>query len=129
MVLGAPRTQHLETRPLSLRSLPSIERLLQSEGGASLIDVFGRPLTVDALRNELAAARLLVPQGKHPAPAPQTSSAGTPPQPECPTRSQYFPCDQRYRRDPAYKPPSRTAEPGCLRGDAPRRGRLQYPGI
>jgi len=56
---------------LSLRSLPSIERLLQSEGGASLIDAFGRPLTVDALRNELAAARLLVREG-NPAPSTET---------------------------------------------------------
>src|SRR3972149_3410302 len=71
MVLGAPRTQHLETRPLTLPRLPSIERLLQSEGGASLIDAFGRPLTVDALRNELAAARLLVRKG-NPAPSTET---------------------------------------------------------
>ncbi|OGO71989.1 MAG: L-seryl-tRNA(Sec) selenium transferase [Chloroflexi bacterium RBG_19FT_COMBO_62_14] len=56
---------------MSLRSLPSIERLLQSEGGASLIDAFGRPLTVDALRNELAAARLLVRKG-NPAPSTET---------------------------------------------------------
>ena len=39
----------------SLRDLPSVEQLLQS--ATHLIDVFGRPLTLDALRLTLDEAR------------------------------------------------------------------------
>lgn len=56
----------METRPLSLRDLPSVDRLLQSEAGAALINAFGRPLTVEAIRTELAEARAQIQGGGAP---------------------------------------------------------------
>ena len=53
----------METRPLSLRDLPSVDRLLQSEAGEALIDSFGRPLTIEAIRTELAQARVQIQSG------------------------------------------------------------------
>ena len=44
----------------TLRSLPSVERLLQTRIAAELIARYGRPLTLDALREELAAIRARV---------------------------------------------------------------------
>jgi L-seryl-tRNA(Ser) seleniumtransferase len=41
----------------NLRTLPSIEQLLQTARAAQLIAVYGRPLTVDALRSTLAESR------------------------------------------------------------------------
>ncbi len=41
----------------TLRDLPSVERLLQTERAASLIADFGRPLTLNALRQALDALR------------------------------------------------------------------------
>ena len=41
----------------TLRSLPSVERLLQTRTAAELIARYGRPLTLDALREELADIR------------------------------------------------------------------------
>lgn len=51
-----------------LRALPSVDQLLQSGQAAEWIDTYGRPLTVDALREALAAARAGVQSG-HPVPA------------------------------------------------------------
>src|SRR5512146_1849016 len=39
------------------RNIPSVERLLQTRTAAELIARFGRPLTLDALRAELAEIR------------------------------------------------------------------------
>ncbi len=44
------------TRP-DLRSLPSVDKLLQTDQGRSLTAEFGRPLTVDAIRSTLADVR------------------------------------------------------------------------
>jgi len=41
----------------SLRDLPSVEALLQMDAAAHLVSLYGRALTVDALRAALAAAR------------------------------------------------------------------------
>jgi L-seryl-tRNA(Ser) seleniumtransferase len=41
----------------SLRSLPSIDLLLQSQAASELVAAFGRPLTLDALRIELEEVR------------------------------------------------------------------------
>src|SRR5512143_1322135 len=41
----------------TLRNLPSVERLLQTRTAAELIARYGRPLTLDALRGELADIR------------------------------------------------------------------------
>ncbi|MEP0807588.1 MAG: L-seryl-tRNA(Sec) selenium transferase [Chloroflexota bacterium] len=41
----------------SLRSLPSIEQLLQTKRAAHLLETYGRPLTLDALRQTLDDAR------------------------------------------------------------------------
>ena len=41
----------------SLRDLPSVEQLLHAERATRLIDAYGRPLTVDALRTTLDEAR------------------------------------------------------------------------
>ena len=48
---------------MSLRDLPSIERLLQSEAGAGLQTEFGHALALDALRLEVDRARAAVRQG------------------------------------------------------------------
>jgi len=41
----------------SLRDLPSVEQLLQTSTALSLIQEYGRPLTVDAIRTTLDALR------------------------------------------------------------------------
>ncbi len=41
-----------------LRDLPSVEQLLQTRAAAELIAAYGRPLTLDALRAELADVRI-----------------------------------------------------------------------
>lgn len=51
-----------------LRALPSVDQLLQYEQTAQWINTYGRPLTVDALREALAAARAGIQSGR-PAPA------------------------------------------------------------
>ena len=48
---------------MTLRDLPSIERLLQSDGGTGLQAEFGRTLAVEALRLEVDRARAAVRQG------------------------------------------------------------------
>ena len=55
---------------MTLRDLPSIERLLQSDGGAELQNDFGRSLTVEALRLEVDRARAVLRRGAA-APAPE----------------------------------------------------------
>jgi L-seryl-tRNA(Ser) seleniumtransferase len=47
----------LETRPVSLRQLPSVDLLLRSAEAEELQKRYGRPLTLDALRRTLEAAR------------------------------------------------------------------------
>jgi L-seryl-tRNA(Ser) seleniumtransferase len=56
----------MEAGPLSLRDLPSVDRLLQSEAGGALVDTFGRPLTVEAIRTELDEARAQIQRGAAP---------------------------------------------------------------
>jgi L-seryl-tRNA(Ser) seleniumtransferase len=53
----------VEAGPVSLRDLPSIERLLQSEAGVGLQTEFGRSLAVEALRLEVERARAALRQG------------------------------------------------------------------
>jgi L-seryl-tRNA(Ser) seleniumtransferase len=48
---------------VTLRDLPSIDSLLQSEAGAGLRSEFGHPLAVEALRLEVERARAVVRQG------------------------------------------------------------------
>jgi len=55
---------------MTLRDLPSIERLLQSDGGAELQNDFGRSLTVEALRLEVDRARAVLRRGAA-TPAPE----------------------------------------------------------
>jgi L-seryl-tRNA(Ser) seleniumtransferase len=49
---------------VSLRDLPSIEKLLQTEAAAHMIESYGRPLTLMALREQLETVRADVRQGK-----------------------------------------------------------------
>ncbi len=51
---------------MSLRDLPSVDRLLQSDTGEALITTFGRPLTVEAIRLELDEARAQIQRGAAP---------------------------------------------------------------
>ncbi len=53
----------METQPLSLRDLPSVDRLLSGDQADELIAAYGRPLTVQALRTSLESARLAIQQG------------------------------------------------------------------
>jgi L-seryl-tRNA(Ser) seleniumtransferase len=48
-----------------LRNLPSVDKLLQTETAAALIVEFGRPLTLDAFRSTLEAARAEFKQTHH----------------------------------------------------------------
>jgi L-seryl-tRNA(Ser) seleniumtransferase len=48
-----------------LRALPSVDVLLNSAGGAALIDTYGRAAALDALRNALDGARLRLRAGEH----------------------------------------------------------------
>ncbi|MEW6568485.1 MAG: L-seryl-tRNA(Sec) selenium transferase [Chloroflexota bacterium] len=48
---------------MSLRDLPSVERLLQSPSGSELIHRFGRPLTLQAIRQALDDARQALREG------------------------------------------------------------------
>jgi L-seryl-tRNA(Ser) seleniumtransferase len=55
---------------MSLRALPSVESLLQTETAAELARAFGRPLTLQALQESLEAARSRIRQGAA-APVPE----------------------------------------------------------
>ncbi|MGD2252160.1 MAG: L-seryl-tRNA(Sec) selenium transferase [Anaerolineales bacterium] len=55
---------------MSLRDLPAVDRLLKSETAEELISTYGRSLTVEALRQQLAISREAISQG------------GSPPKPE-----------------------------------------------
>lgn len=56
----------MEVSPLSLRDLPSVDRLLQSEVAAELMTIYGRPLTLQAIRDQLEAARTTIRDGDPP---------------------------------------------------------------
>jgi L-seryl-tRNA(Ser) seleniumtransferase len=51
---------------VSLRDLPSVERMLQTEAAAVLIATFGRPLTLMAIRERLDSARSEIRAGSAP---------------------------------------------------------------
>jgi L-seryl-tRNA(Ser) seleniumtransferase len=61
MVLEAAGTGRLEARTVTLRELPSVDRLLQEAD--ALVSSFGRSLTVQALRATLDNARLAIREG------------------------------------------------------------------
>jgi len=62
---------------VSLRDLPSVEHLLQMEASGALIAVFGRPLTLMAIRERLDAARSEIRGGSvPPEPADLLAQAG-----------------------------------------------------
>jgi L-seryl-tRNA(Ser) seleniumtransferase len=48
---------------VSLRDLPAVEKLLQTEAAARIIEAYGRPLSLQAIREELDAARKAVREG------------------------------------------------------------------
>jgi L-seryl-tRNA(Ser) seleniumtransferase len=64
MAAAIIRTQHKEIDAVSLRDLPSIEKLLQMDAAADMIDAFGRPLTLMALRDQLDLVREEMRKGK-----------------------------------------------------------------
>jgi len=49
---------------MTLRSLPSVDRLLHSESATQLITTFGRPLTLKAIRLVLESSRKSIQEGK-----------------------------------------------------------------
>jgi L-seryl-tRNA(Ser) seleniumtransferase len=51
---------------MTLRSLPSVDRLLQTETASQLVNQFGRPLMLEAIRASLDSARLKVQEGGSP---------------------------------------------------------------
>lgn len=53
----------MENGLMNLRSLPSVDRLLQSENAADLITRYGRPLFVEAVRESLESARASLQNG------------------------------------------------------------------
>ena len=54
----------METKPLSLRDLPSVDHLLNADEANELIATYGRPLTVQAFRANLETARIAIQQGQ-----------------------------------------------------------------
>jgi L-seryl-tRNA(Ser) seleniumtransferase len=54
----------METIMQDLRSLPSVDQMLQSAEVKQWISVYGRPLTVDALRHSIEEARISFSQGR-----------------------------------------------------------------
>jgi L-seryl-tRNA(Ser) seleniumtransferase len=56
----------MESWSVSLRDLPSVERILQSEAAAVLVATYGRPLTLEAIRDRLDAARDAIREGESP---------------------------------------------------------------
>jgi hypothetical protein len=65
---------------VSLRALPSVDRLLQAAAADGVDRTFGRKLTLQALKATLAEARLLIRQGGQPCWPPPWSAcrAGSP---------------------------------------------------
>jgi L-seryl-tRNA(Ser) seleniumtransferase len=63
------RAQQQEIDIVSLRDLPAVEKLLQTDLAARMIESFGRPLTLEAVRGQLESARQAVRQGE-PLPKP-----------------------------------------------------------
>lgn len=53
----------MEVRPVTFRDLPSVESLLQNETIAELITTYGRPLTIQAIRDQLETARTSIGDG------------------------------------------------------------------
>jgi L-seryl-tRNA(Ser) seleniumtransferase len=53
----------VEPAPVSLRQLPSVDRLLQTEAAHALVQEFGRSLTLHVLRARLEAARDSIREG------------------------------------------------------------------
>ena len=66
MVPEPARAQQLGAPALSLRELPSIDRLLQGSEGADLLQHFGRPLALQALREQLDLERAHIRSGGKP---------------------------------------------------------------
>jgi L-seryl-tRNA(Ser) seleniumtransferase len=66
MAVAADREEHMETRSITLRSLPSVEQLLQTEFAANLMSSYGRPLTLEAIRAALDMARAEIQSGSEP---------------------------------------------------------------
>ena len=52
----------METITAGLRALPSVEQLLQTDAAKGLIATYGRPLTLEAVRNALDAVRTRFPE-------------------------------------------------------------------
>jgi L-seryl-tRNA(Ser) seleniumtransferase len=57
MAAAYPGAKQLETAAMSLRDLPSVESLLQSETGRKTAGEFGRSLTLQAIQEQLQTAR------------------------------------------------------------------------
>ncbi|MCK4962087.1 MAG: L-seryl-tRNA(Sec) selenium transferase, partial [Anaerolineales bacterium] len=53
----------MEVGPVTFRDLPSVESLLQNETIAELITTYGRPLTIQAIRDQLETARTSIRDG------------------------------------------------------------------
>jgi L-seryl-tRNA(Ser) seleniumtransferase len=56
----------MEARSVSLRDLPSVEHILQSEAVTELVATYGRRLTLEAIRDRLDAARDAIREGEPP---------------------------------------------------------------
>ena len=65
----------MEVGPVILRDLPSVDSLLQNEVVVELITTFGRPLTIQAIRDRLEAARAAIRDGD-PSPSEDALLAG-----------------------------------------------------
>ena len=112
MVPASARAQHLETRPVSLRDLPSVERLLQTVH-ACRVDCLVRPSLwcSKPFSETLDSARLAIRQGNA-CPEPEAILAQAQATSEILAGSDAAAGDQRHRRDPAHQPGPGASQPG-----------------
>ncbi len=125
MVKTRPARMHSMWRPAGhtqrdtmsgLNSLPSVERLLQTEDVNDLVRKHGRPLTLDAIRLALEEMRSEIKQAPNSAPADIGSILTAHRIAFIPVGTTRHPDrDQRHRRDPAHQSGACTA----LRGGPP----------
>ena len=113
-----------------LRALPAVEALLQTQQAANLVAEYGRPLTLEAIRAELAdLRRRLKENGELTIPERGQILDAASDRLESWLRSTLHSGDQRHRGGAAHQPGAGAAEPGSHeRGAEPGDG-LLHAGI
>ena len=114
----------------TLRNLPSVEQILQTEVAAQLIVGFGRPLTLDAIRFVLDGTRARFKSGGMPVlPSTDLILAQTESNFNRVDTADSDPGHQCFGRDPAYQSGARPPEQVCHPCHGPGFTRLFHPRI